>query len=54
MDVGGSATAEFTLYDKDLSIWDVDTHSLKLVQGNFDIYIGASNRDIKHTMQMTV
>jgi beta-glucosidase len=47
-------TAEFELRDRDLSIWDVETHAWKLVKGEFDIYIGSSSRDIRLSAKMMV
>jgi beta-glucosidase len=44
---GESKTAQFTLSDRDLSIYDVESHSWKLVNGEFKIYIGSSSRDIR-------
>ena len=49
-----STLVEFTLRDRDLSIWDVETHSWKLVTGTFNIYIGSSSRDIRATTTLTV
>ena len=51
---GESSTVEFTLRDRDLSIWDIDVHDWKLVTGEFDIYIGTSSRDIKATTKFTI
>ena len=51
---GESSTVEFTLRDRDLSIWDTDVHDWKLVTGEFDIYIGTSSRDIKATTKFTI
>jgi len=45
---------EFDLRDRDLSIWDVETHDWKLVEGDFKIYVGSSNRDIRQTGTLTV
>lgn len=39
--------ANFTLTDRDLSVYDVETHSWKLVEGIFNFYIGSSSRDIR-------
>jgi len=51
---GYTETVEFELRDRDLSIWDVETHGWKLIEGDFDIYVGSSSRDIRQTATMTV
>jgi len=35
LDKGGKIHLTFTLTDRDLSIWDVETHAWKLVEGDF-------------------
>jgi len=49
-----ATTVEFTLTDRDLSIWDVETHDWALQSGDFDIFIGSSSRDIRATTKLTV
>jgi beta-glucosidase len=44
---------EFTLADKDLSIWDVRSNNWMVVKGEFTAYVGASSRDIKQTITFT-
>ena len=33
--------------ERDVSIWDVDTHGWVPVKGQFKVYIGSSSRDIR-------
>jgi len=54
LDKGGKEQVIFTLTDRDLSIWDVDTHAWKLVNGEFKIYVGSSSRDIRLSGTMGV
>jgi len=54
LDPEQSTTVEFTLRDRDLSIWDVDTHAWKLISGDFKIFVGSSSRDIRATSVLTV
>ncbi|RYH32258.1 glycosyl hydrolase [archaeon] len=43
----GQATfVELPITQRDVSVWDTNTHSWQVVQGTFTAYIGASNRDI--------
>ena len=44
---GETQVASFKLRDRDLSIWNVDVHNQELQSGQFEVYIGASNRDIR-------
>jgi len=45
---------EFTLRDRDLSIWDADTHKWALQTGEFSINVGSSSRDIRATAKLTL
>jgi beta-glucosidase len=54
LDPQQSTSVEFTLRDRDLSIWDVDTHDWKLISGDFTIWVGSSSRDIRATSTLTV
>lgn len=48
-------TVVFTLRDRDLSIWDVETHGWKFMLGHsIDIYVGSSSRDIRKTAKMYI
>ena len=51
---GGKTTVYWTLTDRDLSIWDVTTHTWKLVKGQFTLSVGASSRDIRAHTTLTV
>eukprot|EP00043_Microstomoeca_roanoka_P013291 m.130236 g.130236 ORF g.130236 m.130236 type:complete len:782 (+) comp15716_c2_seq1:3-2348(+) len=46
---GATTTVTFSLNDRDLSIWDVSSHSWTKVQGSFNVFVGASSRDIRLT-----
>jgi len=43
---GASQTVSFTLTNRDLSIWNVGTHSWMVVSGNFTVYVGTSSQDL--------
>ena len=45
--VGEEKTVEFSLTAKDCSIWDSSAHSWQLVDGKFELMVGASSRDIR-------
>jgi beta-glucosidase len=45
--VGSSQTITFTLSSGDLSTWDATQHGWSPVQGTFQVYVGASSRDIR-------
>jgi len=44
---GQEQTVEFNLRDRDLSIWNSDTHSWQKQTGDFIVYVGSSSRDIR-------
>ncbi|GAO49653.1 hypothetical protein SAICODRAFT_9295 [Saitoella complicata NRRL Y-17804] len=44
---GESGQVTFPVTKKDLSIWDVYSQGWQIVQGTYDVYVGASSRDIK-------
>jgi len=46
LDPSKSRTVQFKLSDRDLSIWDVSTHSWKIVPGNYVIHVGTSSADL--------
>jgi beta-glucosidase len=54
LEVGETGTAEFELRDRDLSIWDVEVHAWKLIEGEFNIFVGSSSRDIRTQVTMNV
>ena len=45
---------EFTLRDRDLSIWDAEAHKWALQTGEFSINVGSSSRDIRATSKLTL
>jgi len=47
-------TVTFTLKDEDVSVWDTTSHKFVLVSGTFNVYVGASSRDIRLTGTLTV
>lgn len=49
-----SATAIFGLTRRDLSIWDVVAQKWLLQSGTYDIYVGASSRDVPLKGSLTV
>lgn len=46
---GEAATVTFPLRKKDLSYWESSSQSWVLPDGEFDVYVGASSRDIRLT-----
>lgn len=46
---GEAAVVTFPLRKKDLSYWETSSKSWVVPDGEFDIYVGASSRDIKLT-----
>ncbi|EGD72488.1 hypothetical protein PTSG_00514 [Salpingoeca rosetta] len=51
---GGARTVTFNLTDRDFSIWDTSSHAWKKVKGIFNVYVGASSRDIRLSGTLTV
>lgn len=51
---GQSNTATFALRKKDLSYWDVGRQQWVVPSGSFEVYVGASSRDIRLTGTFTV
>ena len=51
---GESITATFTLTDRDLSYWNVDSKSWSLKVGKADISVGSSSSDIRSNGVMNV
>jgi len=44
---GQNATAEFKLTRRDLSIWDVEAQKWALQEGTYNVWVGASSRDLR-------
>ena len=51
---GSTATITLTLRERDVSIWDVGTHSWKVPQGKFTAMVGASSCDIRLNGTLTI
>lgn len=51
---GGNATVEFDLLRRDLSEWSVVDQSWVLQQGEYQVYVGSSSRDLplRDTLKM--
>jgi len=50
---GESYSVSFALDAADLSVWSETTHGWTEVKGSFDVYVGASSRDIRLTSKFT-
>jgi beta-glucosidase len=46
---GASSTVTFDIRRKDLSYWDVGSQAWKVPAGTFNVYVGASSRDVRLT-----
>lgn len=51
---GTTGTVTFNLRDRDLSVWDVETHAWSLCKGDYGVNIGSSSRDIRGKAKLTV
>ncbi|KAK1967044.1 glycosyl hydrolase family 3 N terminal domain-containing protein [Colletotrichum sublineola] len=54
VEAGGSATVEFRLTRRDLSVWDVVAQQWRLVEGEYDVFVGASSRDLRLNGTFTI
>ncbi|HZY37861.1 MAG TPA: glycoside hydrolase family 3 C-terminal domain-containing protein [Mucilaginibacter sp.] len=52
--VGKTAAVTFTIPIKDLAYYDVDTHKWRVESGEYKLMAGASSRDIKESVVVTV
>ncbi|OCF31065.1 avenacinase [Kwoniella heveanensis BCC8398] len=52
LDAGAKKTVEFQLTRRDLSFWDTYNEGWTLPEGDHQVYIGASSRDIRETGKM--
>jgi len=43
---GNSERVSFVLHDRDLSIWDVASHSYKVIPGTYTLNVGTSSQDL--------
>jgi len=46
--------AHFEISDRDLSIWDTETHSWKIIKGNYMVYFGSSSRDLRYKVMLPI
>ena len=51
---GARAIVTIPLSERELSTWDVASHSWKVAGGKFTVLVGASSRDIRLTGSLTV
>eukprot|EP00052_Salpingoeca_macrocollata_P017874 m.146254 g.146254 ORF g.146254 m.146254 type:complete len:696 (-) comp20527_c1_seq1:51-2138(-) len=51
---GQATTVTFPLTSRDLSIWDISTHSWAAVKGSFTAAVGSSSRDLRQHASFTV
>ena len=54
IEAGKSATATFKLRRRDLSYWDGGKQSWVVPTGDFNVWVGASSRDVRLTGKITV
>ncbi|KAK1976064.1 glycosyl hydrolase family 3 N terminal domain-containing protein [Colletotrichum cereale] len=54
VEAGGSATVEFRLKRRDLSVWDVVAQQWRLAEGEYDVFVGASSRDLRLNGTFTI
>jgi beta-glucosidase len=47
-------TVKVQLTARDCSVWDSNTHTWKLAQGKFQVFVGASSRDVRLTSDLTI
>jgi len=47
IDAGGVASVHFDIMRRDLSVWDVTAQEWRLTPGTYQIYVGASSRDLR-------
>jgi len=51
---GASAPVSFTLTDRDLSIWDIVSHSWKVASGTFIVNVGTSSQNLPLKQNLNV
>jgi len=54
LNAGEEKTISFVLSDRDLSIWDVSSHSWKIVPGTYVVYVGTSSQDLPLKVNLNV
>eukprot|EP00756_Hemistasia_phaeocysticola_P051046 Hpha_TRINITY_DN26229_c0_g1::TRINITY_DN26229_c0_g1_i1::g.184661::m.184661/K05349/bglX; beta-glucosidase len=50
----GTSVVEIPLSDRSYSVWDTEAHNWSLVQGEFEVRVGASSRDIRLKGSITI
>eukprot|EP01124_Arcella_intermedia_P035261 TRINITY_DN8933_c0_g1_i1.p1 TRINITY_DN8933_c0_g1~~TRINITY_DN8933_c0_g1_i1.p1 ORF type:complete len:742 (-),score=99.26 TRINITY_DN8933_c0_g1_i1:33-2258(-) len=51
---GGMDTVTFHLTDRDLSTWDISSHSWKIAQGTFKAYVGNASDNLPLSLSFTI
>ena len=51
---GAAQNVYFVVTDADVSVWNAAAGAWQVVHGVYDVYVGASSRDIRLTGQLTV
>lgn len=54
VEAGASATVEFGLTRRDLSVWDVVAQQWRLAEGEYGFWVGASSRDLRLNGTFTI
>ncbi|KAF9873033.1 glycosyl hydrolase family 3 N terminal domain-containing protein [Colletotrichum karsti] len=54
LEAGASATVEFSLTRRDLSVWDVVAQQWRLAEGEYDVWVGASSLDLRLNGTFTI
>jgi beta-glucosidase len=52
LQAGASSLVSFALTQRDVSIWDVNTHAWKPVAGTFTVHVGESSRDFRQSAML--
>ncbi|KAK2030773.1 glycosyl hydrolase family 3 N terminal domain-containing protein [Colletotrichum zoysiae] len=54
VEAGESTTVEFRLTRRDLSVWDVVAQQWRLPEGEYEVFVGASSRDLRLNGTFTI
>lgn len=54
IEAGGQTTTTFSLRRRDISYWDVVAQKWAVAAGQYNVYVGASSRDLRLNGSMTV
>jgi beta-glucosidase len=49
-----SKTVSFSLTERDVAIWNVESHAWEVVSGQYNVHVGASSRDIRQVAHFLV